>query len=99
MKTLQGPTYTGIDREHKYFAVLEQSWAHLRNLANPDAQIEREHGFVDLGKKLESLKDMTYPVREGVDYNHQFNQIQNKVVSLRNLSGKHYFTPKNISLR
>merc|ERR1719260_33280 len=30
---------------------------------------------------------MTYPVREGVDYAHKFNEVQQKVVSLRYLTG------------
>lgn len=91
LKTLQGPVYPGVEREHSYFAVLEQSWAHLKELANPIYDIEREHSFMDLGRKVDSLKSMNYPVREGVDYSHNFNQVQEKVVQLRNLTGNNYF--------
>lgn len=87
LKTLQGPVYPGVEREHNYFATLEQGWAYLRQLANPDYDIVREHSFVDLGRKVEVLKELTYPVREGVDCSHHFNEIQEKVVSLRNLTG------------
>ena len=87
LKSLQGPVYPGVEREHHYFAVLEQSWAHLKDLANPLYDIEREHSFVDLGKKVESLRGMNYPVREGVDYSHHFNQVQQRVVNLKNLTG------------
>ena len=87
LKSLQGPVYAGVDKEHKYFGVLEQSWAQLRALANPAYDIERKHGFIDLGKSVEKLQSMTYPVREGVDAGHHFNLVQDKVINLRNLSG------------
>ena len=90
LKTLQGPVYSGVEKEHRYFAVLEQSWAHLRELANPVYDLERNHGFVDLGKTVEKLQSMTYPVRDGVDYSHQYNVVQEKVINLRNLSGNCY---------
>ena len=61
--------------------------AYLRELNYPVYEIEREHHYTDLGRQLESLKQMNYPVREGVEFSHQFNEIQRKVVSLRNLTG------------
>ena len=61
--------------------------AYLRELNYPVYEIEREHLFPDLGRQLDSLKQMTYPVREGVEFSHQFNEVQKKVVSLRNLTG------------
>lgn len=88
LKSLQGPTYSGISRENNYFASLERNLAHLRDLANPVFDLEREHHFMDLGQKLEKLKEMSYPVRSNVDYSHHFNEVQQKVVAVRNLTGK-----------
>ena len=88
LKSLQGPTYSGINREHNYFATLEQNLAYLRELANPQYDLERDHHFVDLGQKLEKLKEMTYPVRGNVDFSHHFNEVQHKVIAVRNLTGK-----------
>jgi hypothetical protein len=87
LKSLHGPTYDGIQRDHSYFGSLEIKLALLKDLTSPIYDIEREHHFVNLGQKLESLKEMSYPVRENVDYSHHFNEIQNKVVVLRSLTG------------
>ena len=87
LKSLQGPTYSGIQREHNYFASLERNLAYLRELANPLYEIAREHNFIDLGQKLGTLKLMSYPVRENVDFSHHFNEIQQKVIAVRNLTG------------
>ena len=90
LKSLQGPVYPGIARENNYFAVLERSWAYLREKANPYEDLVRDHCFQDLGSNIESLKEMNYPVREGVDTSHHFNVVQEKIVNLRNLTGRIY---------
>ena len=48
-------------------------------------EIERNHHFTDLERNIESLKQINYPVR--VDFAHKYNEVQQKVVALRNLSG------------
>ena len=88
LKSLQGPVNSGICREHNYFASLEKNLAYLRELANPLYDLEREHHFVDLGQKLEKVKEMSYPVRANVDHSHQFNELQHKVIAVRNLTGR-----------
>ena len=37
--------------------------------------------------KVDGLKELTYPVRDGVDYSHHYNIVKDKVVGLRTLSG------------
>jgi hypothetical protein len=93
LKSLQSPAYEGIQREHNYFGSLETKIAMLRDLTSPIYDIEREHHFVNLGQKLDNLKEMSYPVRENVDYSHHFNEIQNKIVVLRNLTGNTNVVP------
>ena len=66
---------------------MERNLAYLRELANPLYEIAREHNFIDLGQKLGTLKLMSYPVRENVDFSHHFNEIQQKVIAVRNLTG------------
>ena len=87
LKNLQGPLYDGINREHGYFGDIERNMAYLRSIANPLLEIEREHHFLDFGRQMESLKQMNYPIREGVNYSNKFNEVQEKVVTIKNLTG------------
>ena len=87
LKTIQGPVYPGVDREHNYFAELEQSWAHLKRIANPFCEVETKHSYMDLRDKVDGLQELNYPVRQGVDYSHHYNIVQDKVVGLKTLSG------------
>ena len=55
---------------------------------NPVYKIDREHQFSEILTKLDTIKQLNYPVV--VDYKHQFNEIEEKVNNLMDLAGPVY---------
>ena len=50
-------------------------------------KIERDHHFNEINAHIDSLKQTNYPVRQGIDVQHKFNEIQDRVQNVKDLAG------------
>ena len=62
----------------------------MKKLEGPVYSIERRHHFNEIDDKMEQLKQMNYPIREGVDPYHLYGQLEAQVIEMKTLTGPVY---------
>jgi len=102
LKNLSGPVYE-VDRKHE-FKEIEQHLSDLRELSGPVYKIEHDSNYIQMSNKVAELKNITGPVYEGVETNHQYNEILGFMHNLKkssrpkwNNNYKHSYDPKDYS--
>ena len=78
-----------MDHQNK-FQELENKIFDLKKLEGPVYSIERRHHFNEIDEKMDQLRQMNYPIREGVDPHHLYGQLEAQVNEMKTLTGPIY---------